>query len=172
MVWGWFVQWPRASPSRTEFLHKLLVAKTGCFSDWSYVIYCLFCFRTILKFVPIICMLSSSQDQLSLAPGAPIREGTRIKLILTCRLWGLWLVLRLPPTPGPHPPRAAQDPASHRLCSVIVEEDGPCLQLESSDRWMKLREQLHRAWKHTCTVPCMNSHLYSEENVPNTLAFP
>lgn len=93
MVWGWFVQWPRASPSRTEFLHKLLVAKTGCFSDWSYVIYCLFCFRTILKFVPIICMLSSSQDQLSLAPGAPIREGTRIKLILTCRLWGLWLVL-------------------------------------------------------------------------------
>lgn len=71
----------------------MLGGKVGCFSHWSDVIYCFFCFRTILKFVPTICTLSSSQDQLSLVHGAPIKEGTRIRLIPTCRIQDLQLVL-------------------------------------------------------------------------------
>lgn len=70
------VRWTRASSSRTEFPHWIVCRKVRCFSDWSDVVYCLLCFRTILKSALITCMLSSSQDRLSLVHGAQIREGT------------------------------------------------------------------------------------------------
>lgn len=54
-----------------------LLGRWDDFLTWN-VIYCLLCSRIILKSAPTICMLSSSQDQLSLVHGAPIREGTRV----------------------------------------------------------------------------------------------
>lgn len=85
-------EWLRASPSKTEFPHWVVWWEGGMLFWWSDVIYCLLCFRIILKFALTICMLSSSQDQLSLVRGAAIKEGKRIRLILTCGLWELWLV--------------------------------------------------------------------------------
>lgn len=78
----------------------------------------------------------------------------------------------LPPAPGPQPLRAAKDPASHRLCSVSDSgEDRPHVQLEPSDWWEKVREQLH-SLENIYSAPFTNSHLYSEENVPNNLSLP
>ena len=75
---------PESPHPRQKTPSELLGGKVPCFSDGSDIIYCLFCFRIILKYAPTICMLSSSQDQLSLVQGAPTREGKRIRWILTC----------------------------------------------------------------------------------------